>query len=242
MSTDSDMTLSCRRCGRAFIFSKAEQEFYKGKGFTTPYHCLTCRAIRRDQTHLTCSQCGTKLENKPAMYCTACLASASLEFELETKKLKGLLDEANTKLIAAQSEKAQLLENDNAKFSAIESEKVKSLQEAEAKLSIAELENTRLDGLLQEKERKIIELTEQVKNVSLELEKALKYRAALEWLEPALNNINGKFESLQRTQDGLVEEMLRLTHKMEEGGENESLLVLLRRIFQPHYKAHAPSE
>jgi len=46
----NDKTLVCKDCGREFIFSASEQEFYAEKGFTNePGRCPECRAARKAQ-------------------------------------------------------------------------------------------------------------------------------------------------------------------------------------------------
>ena len=42
-----DMTLTCRDCGQAFVFTSGEQDFYAGRGFSEPTRCQDCRAARR---------------------------------------------------------------------------------------------------------------------------------------------------------------------------------------------------
>ncbi|MBC7335050.1 MAG: zinc-ribbon domain containing protein [Clostridia bacterium] len=43
-----DRTLVCRDCGRTFVFTAGEQEFYAEKGFQNePSRCPSCRAARR---------------------------------------------------------------------------------------------------------------------------------------------------------------------------------------------------
>lgn len=43
-----DKTLTCLDCGRQFLFTSGEQEFFAHKGFTnTPGRCRECRAARR---------------------------------------------------------------------------------------------------------------------------------------------------------------------------------------------------
>ncbi len=39
-----DKTIVCKDCGKEFVFSVREQEFYKEKGFTNePVRCKDCR-------------------------------------------------------------------------------------------------------------------------------------------------------------------------------------------------------
>ena len=49
-----DKTLNCRECGREFVFSASEQEFYAEKGFENePARCPECRAARKAATGRT---------------------------------------------------------------------------------------------------------------------------------------------------------------------------------------------
>ena len=109
---DDNMKLTCRQCGREFIFSKAEQEFYKQQGFNFPRRCTDCRPTRSSQPcHTVCSQCGTELEKGAPLYCTACLASLRLESELKTKESQKAASAAHTKLRAIESHEAELAES-----------------------------------------------------------------------------------------------------------------------------------
>ena len=43
-----DKTLVCRECGKEFVFTASEQQFYADKGFQNePGRCPACRAARR---------------------------------------------------------------------------------------------------------------------------------------------------------------------------------------------------
>jgi DNA-directed RNA polymerase subunit RPC12/RpoP len=45
-----DRTLVCKDCGKEFIFTVGEQEFYKEKGFDNdPVRCPECRKARKQQ-------------------------------------------------------------------------------------------------------------------------------------------------------------------------------------------------
>lgn len=44
----ADKTLVCRDCGKDFIFTEGEQEFYKEKGFDNePTRCIDCRRAKK---------------------------------------------------------------------------------------------------------------------------------------------------------------------------------------------------
>ena len=89
-----DKTLTCRDCGREFVFSVAEQEFFAQKGFTNdPGRCPECRSTRkaqrggyesrgsaREMFPAVCAQCGKDTQvpfqprsDKP-VYCSDCFA------------------------------------------------------------------------------------------------------------------------------------------------------------------------
>ena len=63
-----DRTLTCRDCGREFLFTAGEQEFYQARGLQNdPRRCPECRASRRASEgngrtcvmhDVVCSNCG----------------------------------------------------------------------------------------------------------------------------------------------------------------------------------------
>lgn len=68
-----DQTLTCRDCGRDFVWTASEQEFYQQKGFqNAPVRCPADRAAKkarmeggrgggpRQMYEITCSICGKK--------------------------------------------------------------------------------------------------------------------------------------------------------------------------------------
>lgn len=91
----NDKSLSCRDCGKEFVFTEGEQRFHAEKGFTNvPSRCPDCRAARkstggfgggnqsdrgaREMHTATCSECGGQAKvpfvprgDKP-VYCSEC--------------------------------------------------------------------------------------------------------------------------------------------------------------------------
>ncbi|MGN0468059.1 MAG: zinc-ribbon domain containing protein [Acutalibacteraceae bacterium] len=81
-----DKTLTCKDCGKEFVFTAGEQEFYAEKGFQNePQRCKECRQARknagrpaREQFTATCAKCGGEaiVPFKPtegrAVYCSKC--------------------------------------------------------------------------------------------------------------------------------------------------------------------------
>jgi len=86
-----DKTLKCRDCGRDFVFTVGEQEFFEQRGFRNePSRCRECRDSRRthggdsraprEMYDAICAECGkeTKIPFKPRLdkpvYCSECFA------------------------------------------------------------------------------------------------------------------------------------------------------------------------
>lgn len=46
----ADKTLICKECGKEFIFTEGEQQFYQEKGFTNePVRCKECRIAKKNR-------------------------------------------------------------------------------------------------------------------------------------------------------------------------------------------------
>lgn len=86
-----DKTLICKDCGREFVFTASEQDFYEEKGFTNePQRCKACRDARknargagnggRQMYDAVCASCGKPCrvpfqptEGRP-VYCSDCFS------------------------------------------------------------------------------------------------------------------------------------------------------------------------
>ena len=83
-----DKTLICKDCGKEFVFTAGEQEFYAERGFQNePQRCKTCRDARKQASRTTremftavCAECGkeAKIPFQPSddrpVYCSECFA------------------------------------------------------------------------------------------------------------------------------------------------------------------------
>lgn len=81
-----DKKLVCKDCGKEFIWTAGEQEFFAEKGFTNePQRCKECRDARkrggsapREMYDAVCAECGKpcKVPFKPTegrpVYCSDC--------------------------------------------------------------------------------------------------------------------------------------------------------------------------
>jgi hypothetical protein len=219
---ESEMMLICRQCGKEFVFSKSEQEFYKLKGFVLPLHCKACRIARKNLTSQICSSCGLEIPKGGPLYCSCCSNAVQLGYELEFKKMQKDFGESRAKILSLESEKARLAE------------------EIQAKLPATESEKARLCELLQQKELAIAELELQIDKTSLELDKSLKFHAAIEYLQPTLLEFKETLKAIEHTQVDLSNRIFQLAQKMEEPHENAGIMESIGRLFRQHRRS--PSE
>ena len=88
-----DKTLVCKECGKEFVFTAGEQEFYAEKGFQNePKRCKSCRDARKPAAKANrvmydavCATCGKPCqvpfkprEDRP-VYCSECFAKMKEE-------------------------------------------------------------------------------------------------------------------------------------------------------------------
>ena len=83
-----DKTLVCKACGKEFVWTAGEQEFYASRGFENqPQRCKACRDARKNATRgerqmfdAVCASCGKacKVPFQPredrSVYCSECFA------------------------------------------------------------------------------------------------------------------------------------------------------------------------
>lgn len=93
MAVEEDLTLVCKDCGRSFLFSAAEQDYFRQQGFRhQPERCRDCRRVKRREmeafrrlakgpTAVVCDDCGkaTSVPFVPYLgrpvYCPSCYKS-----------------------------------------------------------------------------------------------------------------------------------------------------------------------
>ena len=83
-----DKTLVCKECGKEFVFTAGEQEFYAERGFQNePQRCKSCRDARKNAARgprefftATCAACGGEArvpfepKSDRPVYCSECFA------------------------------------------------------------------------------------------------------------------------------------------------------------------------
>jgi hypothetical protein len=242
MSQDLDMTLTCRQCGKEFIFSSSEQEYYKERGFTLPRHCKPCRSNRQNPNPLRCSSCGEEIEKSSSIHCSVCLAAVHVECELETRKQQGRVDEAIARIQALETEKVRLQKEFEAKSNVFESEKLILRHEAEEKMQAFDSEKLQIAATLQQKEQALADLEQKFLRTNQELEKSLNYRANLEGLEAILKSFKERLDTLENAQNNLNRTLLKSKQMNETMNEGNGIPEIIKRIFRPHRRSPEPGE
>ena len=51
-----DKTLTCKECGKEFVFTAGEQEFFAQKGFSEPVRCKACRDAKKARNNAANNQ------------------------------------------------------------------------------------------------------------------------------------------------------------------------------------------
>jgi hypothetical protein len=225
------MTLLCAECGKEFVFSEEEQEFYKLKGYTPPHRCKECRSNRKQRQTAACSNCGNKFVEDSPIYCAACMVNVQIECESKVKGLQDSLNAANGRLETAEAQEAGLITEAEAKLNSLETAKTQLLAEANA-------EKGRLTEQLQQKEAQLADFESQLREAKSELENAVRLQHNLDWLQPAFNSLREKLEALERNQNSLKEAFIQLADKAEEH-RSSGLLEAIRGFFRSHGRTPA---
>jgi hypothetical protein len=244
-----EIALTCRQCGKQFIFSPSEQEFYQQKGFSPPKHCIECRAVRR-ASPILCAKCGQKQDGNAVVFCAACRDSLRLEWAAEARKSQSAFEELSLQLGTVEEEKKQLADALDAKIAAFESAKIQFGREKEANIAALESAQTQLRdeaekklntiiadkeslaGLLAQEKQTCADLQEKLNAARVELDRALKDRAALDYLEPSLINIGATLEALGRNQEVISQTLQQWTREASSTPPNGSLFENLKRILR----------
>jgi DNA repair exonuclease SbcCD ATPase subunit len=237
--TEENLELTCRQCGKQFEFTVGEQEFYKSKGFSFPSHCPQCRSVKQKQPQqMVCSHCETPIEKGASVYCTSCLASVHLEFELGAKQNEKALNTLQAKMQAIESQKSKLAESLRNKEQLIFDLQKKidhfnqhlgSLEEIQSQLSISESKNTELVDLIRNKDALLVQMENKTGSLSQELDQVRNLHIELQGLQPALQNMTERLETLEQGQTMINQRMLQIVQRMHEIYENTGLWGIIKR-------------
>lgn len=204
MLKEGGVSLTCRQCGKQYTLTRGEEEFYEQKGLPYPSRCDECHSVNRSRTSpLVCSQCGAGLEKGAVIYCADCQTKVYSEYELKIKQSQKAASAAHSKLLACESQKAEIEE------------------------------------LIRQKERLVEELESKVNSLSIDLEKAVKFHAALEWLQPVLTGMEERLTALEFAHNKINERMLQLIQKIHELHDETSLFEIIKRSFRQYRREGA---
>ena len=227
---DAGISLTCRDCGRQFVFTEGEQEFYDRMGFMPPSRCQECRSVKEKQNgHFSCSKCGVKLPRGTPVYCESCLESSQpTQFicsQCGTAPGNGALLYCETCLKNVRLDAERKAE----KYK-------KAASAAESKLGVAETQNEELQRQLYEAKQRIAELELTVNNLNQDLEKAYQFHVASGWLKPALDAITERLGFLEQVEQETSHRVATAVSKIQKLEENTSLRALVKRLIIPHRK------
>ncbi len=220
---DAGIKLICRDCGRQFLFTEGEQEFYERLGFNHPSRCRDCRSTNEKQNgHLNCTECGVKLQNGATVYCEQCLRSLQLAHVRCSQC--GATQGADTLFYCATCFKKVQLETERQ----IEKHK-KAASAAESKLQAAESTNEEMQRALYEAKQRIAELELKADNLNQDLEKAYQFQVASGWLKPALEDIADRLAALEQAERETSTSLTAAIHKAHTMCLNTSLWQVVKR-------------
>jgi hypothetical protein len=109
----------------------------------------------------------------------------------------------------------------------------KTLVEAVNRTALAEAAESKASELLQQNDGEVAELRVHFNLANLELEKAVQYRASIEKLIFALENLQHKIDVLENNQTTMVKLLLKLSKKTDVASKN-SVLETIRGFFRTH--------
>ena len=224
---DVGINLTCRDCGRQFVFTEGEQEFYDRMRFTYPGRCRECRSSKEKQNgHLTCSECGIKLPKEATVYCETCLSN--LQPVNLTCSQCGVRQGGDAFLYCEPCFKQIHIDSER------KIEKYKRAASAvESKLQAMECQNEELQRSLYEAKQYITELELKVKNLSQDLDKAYQFHIASGWLKPVLESMAQRLRALEQAEQETESSLATAVQKLDEMRHTGSLWKMISRHIRP---------
>jgi hypothetical protein len=224
---DAGTRLTCRECGRQFLFTEGEQEFYDQRGLTPPTHCKECRAKKEKLPYKsTCSECGTSLGKVASIYCESCAGGAQpthftcSQCGIESEQIASVYCESCVRNLQLDSER-----------------KLKKIQRiastTQARLQTVGSHNEDLQKSLYEMKQYVTELELRVKNLNQDLEKANQFYIASGWLQPTLDKLTERLKALEVTQREGNHKVSVAIQQIRKRCENISLWEVIRHSLLP---------
>jgi DNA repair exonuclease SbcCD ATPase subunit len=234
----SDISIVCSQCGKKFVFSEDEQEFYKTKGYSAPLRCKQCRSARQPSGSV-CTGCGNKLVEGSPLYCAACNIDVHLEFEQKAQALKGLLHESELKLQAVEAEKARIQADTALMVKSMEDEKNRLLEETRLQIAAADAKKASLVDLLMQKEQTVSGLEQRLDMVIAKMQKLPENIESLQLSGQLINSLNAKIEGLEKNQNSLKELLLQLIENRDGNHRDPNLMDSLKTFFRSDHRSPA---
>lgn len=224
---DAGTRLTCRECGRQFIFTEGEQEFYDQRGLMPPARCKECRAKKEKPPYnSTCSECGARLEKVTTVYCESCASTTQpthitcSECGIESDQVVPVYCESCFRNLQLDSER-----------------KIKKIQReasaTQAKIQTVESWNEDLQKSLYEMKQCVAELELRIKNLNQDLEKANQFYVASGWLQPALDSLAERLKAMEQAQGEGNQKISVAIQQIRERCENISLWEVIRHSLLP---------
>jgi septal ring factor EnvC (AmiA/AmiB activator) len=110
------------------------------------------------------------------------------------------------------------------------------IEETANKLTGTESEKARTMDLLQQKELQVRDLEQRLTAANVEIEKASRMNANLDWLGPALTSLNEKVSALENNQNNLVEALVQIIESKEEPQKVTGLVDTIRGLFRNNHR------
>jgi len=231
----NDISITCSQCGKNFVFTEDEQEFYKTKGYIPPLRCKQCRSAKKAQVEI-CNRCGNELLQGAPVYCAACYIDIGLDHEVKSRakaediiKLESSINDLESSLKGLEIQKSRL-ESELQSREIMIQEKSTLVEQSQAR--IAELEQAQivLSEKLSLKQKEVLDLTRKLEDVSAELKKNLDQKSGSEKQAPAFD-IREKLECLERNQNQIKDIIVELVKRNHNHQKNPGILDSVKTIF-----------
>ncbi|MFC1967072.1 zinc-ribbon domain containing protein [Chloroflexota bacterium] len=227
-----DITIICRHCGGEFVFTKAEQEFYKERDFNEPRRCPECRAARAGQVSqaIQPSEVGQAIQPsevgqaiQPSQASEPCVTSC---FQCGTELEEGILVYC-----------PDCVENIRLDYEEKNSHSQQAASAAHTKLLSIESREAELSEELRQRDQLLEDMKQEISVLSQDLEKAYQFQSVIGPIESSLSAIEERLASMDQSQTKIKERMLKLAEKiyeMQELYSNTSLLDMIKRSFKSY--------
>jgi hypothetical protein len=165
--------------------------------------------LKSSATPILCKKCrSTRLKHENECICSHC----------GTELKKGAAIYCNTCLASVHLDTELKTE-----------QRKKEISAAYTKLQASESRKAELEQLLRQKEQMVSDLEGKLSGMGQELEKAVQFHMALEWLQPVLDDIQGRLKKVEHSQYKIGERMLQLVEKMHDMYEHTGVLEVFKR-------------